>query len=64
MPGVFERGAQELSKTKGECMTEIEESAHRILALLSKQRETLNKMAITLEQAQKELMEARKCLSA
>ena len=44
-------------------MTDIEENCHRILALLGKQREALNKMSITLEQAQKELDEARKCLS-
>ena len=45
-------------------MTEIEESVHRILALLGKQRETLNKMVITLEQAQKELDEVRKVFSS
>ena len=64
MSRVQEESPEELSKEKGDPMTEIEESAHKILALLSKQRETLNKMAITLEQAQKELTEARKCLSA
>ena len=43
-------------------MTEIEETAHRILALLDKQRETLNKMTATLDEAQKEIQEARKVL--
>ena len=43
-------------------MTEIEETAHRILALLDKQRETLNKMMTTLDEVQKEIHEAKRVL--
>ena len=43
-------------------MTEVEEIAGRILALLDRQREILSRMSDTIDAAQKEIEEARKCL--
>lgn len=43
-------------------MNDIEQSAMKILVLLGEQRKTIAKMISTLDEAKKQIDEAKKCL--